>query len=363
MDPSAPDPTIWYDKAGPFVTCWLPSPGATEDPRERFRLEWKRAHEQLDGAPGAAVNALERTLANERPRPNGRSVLLVADAEGDLASTDLADQPAAGSAWHDSLPRLGPVLTALQGLVPHLVVVTDRVGADILAVGETGVETETVEGETHFIHRGHPGGWSQRRFQQRAENTWERNARGVAEEVDALRREVDARLVVVAGDPRAVGFLTDHASEELRAVLHHVEGAGRSDGDPFAELADEVERLVSTVVAGDVVEILERYEEARQTEGVANGPERVLSMLSQGRVSDLLVHDDPGDERRAVFERESRQAALEPSQLEELGLAPTEGRLVDIALWAAHATGARIHFVPHRGPKSPSGALGALLRG
>ncbi len=35
--------------------------------------------------------------------------------------------------------------------------------------------TEQVEGETEYIRRGAPGGWSQKRFQQRAENTWEHN--------------------------------------------------------------------------------------------------------------------------------------------------------------------------------------------
>lgn len=362
MDLAAPEPSTWYERQGPFVTCWLPAPSAAEDPRERARIEWKHAREQLNGSPPSAIEAIERLLGSERPRPNHQSLLLVADSEGELAGAHLADQPDGASAWVDSLPRLAPALQALQGLIPHLIVVTDRTGADIVAAGESGIDTETVDGETLHIHRSHPGGWSQRRFQQRAENTWERNAKGVADEVDSMRQQVGARLVVVAGDPRAVGFLTDHASEELKSIIHHVEGAGRSDDDPFAELADDVERLIATVVANDIVDVLERYQQARQTDGVADGPDRTLGMLSQSRVSELLVHDDPSDERRAYFDRESHQASQDASVLTELGLEPVEGRLIDVALWAAHATGAGIHFVPNRGPKSPSGSLGGLLR-
>ena len=33
-----------------------------------------------------------------------------------------------------------------------------------------------VDGDELHIHRPHQGGWSQRRFQQRAENQWEANA-------------------------------------------------------------------------------------------------------------------------------------------------------------------------------------------
>jgi peptide subunit release factor 1 (eRF1) len=244
------------------------------------------------------------------------------------------------------------------------VVIADRVGADIQVVDTHGSsDSDSVDGDTLHIQRSHPGGWSQRRFQQRAENTWERNAKGVADEVDAARERVNAQVVAVAGDPRAVAFLTEHASDRLREVLHQVDGAGRNDGDPFAEVANEVHRLTATVVATERVAVLERYGQALQTSGAADGPERTLDMLSQGRVSALLVHDDPDDDRRAAFDRASRQVALDADTLRDLGLDPVEARLIDVALWAAHHTGATVHFVPSRGPKAPSGALGGLLRG
>jgi hypothetical protein len=363
MEIAAPDPTTWYDAPGPFVTCWLPALSATEDPGNRLRLEWRNARAKLDGAPAAAVDAIEELLASERAHQDD-GLLLVAGADGALAGIHLPDHPSESRAWLDSLPRLGAALQAQKQLVPHLVVIADRAGADIQAIDLDGdTDSDSVDGDTLHIHRGHPGGWSQRRFQQRAENTWERNARGVAEEVDAARARINAQVVAVAGDPRAVGFLMEHASDRLREVLHHVDGAGRSDGDPFAEVADEVARLTSTVVANERVAVLERFGQALQTDGAADGPERTLEMLSQGRISDLLVHDDPDDDRRAAFHRESRQVATDAGTLTELGLEATDGRLIDVALWGAHHTGATVHFVPARGPKAPSGGLGGLLRG
>lgn len=363
MELPTPDPDVWYDAEGPFVTCWLPALEAREDPAHRLRLEWRHARDQVPSAPSGAVDAIEALLGSERAHQDDASLLLVAAADGAIAGVHLPDHPPAARAWCDPLPRLGPALRARQQVVPYVVVVADRAGADIEVVDHGAEITGSVEGDTTYLHRGHPGGWSQRRYQQRAENTWERNATGVAAEVDALATAVGARLVVVTGDPRAVGFLTEHASERLRGLLHHVDGAGRSDRDPFAEVAGKVHRLEATMVATDLTSVLERFTAARQTDGAADGPERTLSLLSQGRVAELLVHDDPDDERTAAFDRASRQAATDPAALVELGLAPVTGRLVDVALWAAHATGATIHLVPAHGPNVPTGSVGGLLRG
>jgi hypothetical protein len=364
MDIPAPNPAIWYEVPGPFVTCWLPALSATEDPGNRLRLEWRHARDQLDGAPAAAITAIEDLLGSERAHQDDHSLLLVAGPDGSVAGAHLPDHPPSSRAWLDNLPHIGPALQARQHLIPHVVVIADRAGADIQVVDTDGdTDSDSVDGDTLHIQRSAPGGWSQRRFQQRAENTWERNARGVAEEVDAARERVHAQVVVVAGDPRAVGFLVEHASERLREVLHHVDGAGRSDVDPFAEVAAEVARLTNTVVANDRVAVLERFGQALQTDGAADGPERTLEMLSQGRIAHLLVHDDPTDDRRAVFHRDSRQVAVEAKVLDELGLEPTEARLIDVALWGAHHTGADVHYVPARGPRAPSGGLGGLLRG
>jgi hypothetical protein len=87
-----------------------------------------------------------------------------------------------------------------------------RLIADITSAGaDMAADADNeLEGETQDIARSAPGGWSQRRFQQRAENAWEDNARGVADEVAHLARAIDARFVAVAGDVRATAFLVEH---------------------------------------------------------------------------------------------------------------------------------------------------------
>ena len=363
MELSVPDPATWLAVGEPVVTCWLPALAANDDPAHRLRLEWRHAREQIPGAPQAAVDAIDGLLGAERAHLDAESLLLFASTDGDVAGVHLPTELPAARAWCDALPRLGAALAARQQVVPHLVVIADRAGADIEVVDHEGPIAASVLGDTDHLHRSHPGGWSQRRYQQRAENTWERNAAGVAAEVDALSDMVGARLVVVAGDPRAVGFLVDHASDRLRSMLHHVEGAGRSDRDPFAEVAGAVRRLETGLVDGDLAEVVERFTATRYAGHVADGPDATLGLLGQGRVADLIVVDDPDDDRRAWFDRSARQAGTDRASLTSLGLDPVEGRLVDVAIWAAHTTGAAIHVIAPGNPDGPTGGLGGLLRG
>ena len=357
----------WLDGRGPVVTVWLPTPSATDEARERLRLEWKNVRDRIAEAPPAeTLAALDEATADPSLHAEGHSVVLYGRGD-DVALVPMADEVEGARAHVAALPHLSPLIVARQGAVPHLVVITDRVGADIAVVGPAGAaDTEAVEGETEHITRSAPGGWSQRRFQQRAENTWERNAADVADTVDRLRREVGARLVVVVGDERAVQFLTDHASAELASVLEVVVGAGRNDAPPSDGVPDDVARLVATVAAADTVDVLDRFGAARNAGGpgaAADGPVQTMEMLSQGRVDVLLVAVDEADERTACIDLATGQLAPDATPLRELGLDPVEAPLVDAAIWAALRSGAAVHVVPAHGTNAPRAGVAALLRG
>ena len=356
----------WYDRPGPVLTLWLPSPSAVEGAPEHLRQHAKSVLDGLgDTAPPAAVAAVTEALADDdRAHAAGESLVVLADADGTVALVGLPDEVPTGRGWVGALPRLGPILEARQHVVPHVVVVADRVGADLVAVGATGEsDAESVDGSSLHIHKGQPGGWSQRRFQQRAENRWDHNAAAVADEVDALRAAVGARVVIATGDVRALQLLGEHAPPALAEVLVVHDGPGRSDADAMAAIQPEVDRQVATVVATDTKEVMEHFDEVRHKDRAADGPEAVLAVLSEARADVLLVHDYMDDDREAVIDRASGQVGLDAEALRSLGLEPVPARLVDAALWAARHTGASVRFVAGHGPHAPEGRLGALLRG
>jgi peptide subunit release factor 1 (eRF1) len=349
-------------RPAPVVTAYLNARSDRTDADDRLRVEWVNARRDAaaSGAPEPALEALDR-LAADVHHADGAAVVAVVAADGSTWHEALLDPVAHDLVAVDTLPRLAPVIEVRQRSVPHLVVVADRVGADLVAVADgVAAESRLVEGSDVDVHRGAPGGWSQRRFQQRAENRWEDNARGVADEVGDLARRVGARVVVVAGDERALAALRDHVDADTAGLVREV--AGSRHGDPEA-VAEEAVRLAATEAASEVVERLEAFASARGRGAAVDGAEATLAALGEGRVERLLVHDDPDDDRRARISADRRLVAAAGVDTTGLGTELVDARLVDAAVTAALTTGAAITIVPAAGRNAPADGLGAVLRG
>ena len=227
-----------------FVTITIPTPSNLDDARARFELEWRNARRQFsDGWDDDELAQLDELVGGLR---HGDSAsLVIVHARHGSTLIEVLDEPVSASTVHEGpLPRWATVIEARQRVIAHVVVEADRAGADLTAFdGGNVLATETVEGATVHIHRGHPGGWSQHRFQQRAENTWEDNARQVADAITTLANKVDAQLIAVAGDIRAQTFILESLPADIADITVRIDA-----GSP-AGIADEVVRLLSTIVA------------------------------------------------------------------------------------------------------------------
>src|SRR5437588_524668 len=137
------------------------------------------------GVSPAAVPGIARLVP--AAHKEGRTLAVIADAGGARLVRHEPEPPARDAGWVAPLPRVGPLLEWAQAAVPHLVVLADRAGADIVTFsrradgyGGGGATVTTVGEETGddpTLRKSNPGGWSQRRYQKRAENLWEENAR------------------------------------------------------------------------------------------------------------------------------------------------------------------------------------------
>ena len=113
---------------------------------------------------------------------------MVASDGSVVLDSALVDAPAREVAEWSPQPDLLSVLRQLPGRVPHVVVVTDRVGADITYIGASGEaeEEETVDGDGFQIQKVQVGGWAHHRFQHNAENKWVHNADDVASQITSM---------------------------------------------------------------------------------------------------------------------------------------------------------------------------------
>jgi hypothetical protein len=359
---------VVYQQSGPFVTVYLDATRSTESGPHEVELRWREVRRSLQeqGADDALLAALdtEATADDGIGGPHGR--LLVA-ADGAVCFSDrLHRPPATSSGWFAPLPHLMPYLAHRATDLPHVVVVTDRTGADILAIRADGeTTTRTVEGSAqHPVHRTSTADWSERHFQLRVENTWQANARDVASAVARIVNQAAARLVVVAGDVRARHMVAD----ELRSTLppavpvEAVDEGGRAAGSSDHALEGAVHDQVLRMIWRERREVLEHLQQnlGRREYAVA-GVADVTEALRMAQADTVVLSDDPSSTLRAW---------VGPTPT-EFGLAGSEGTATEDGLQedrydaalvrAVLATGARLLVTPGAHEYLPDG-IGALLR-
>ena len=360
----APELARLLDRPGPFVTVTLITEQQLDNAAQRTMQHWRPVRDGLDaqGVPASTLDAIE-TLVPELHH-DGPGAFVVAGHGEVLLSFALSDAPDRDRGTVGPLPALGPILGWRQSHLPHVVVLADRSGADILAVGPHGEQHGDTAGDNEpghpHLRKSHPGGWSQRRYEERAENLWDKNAKQVAERVQQIATILDPAAIFVAGDVRALGHLRDHLDDRLAPLVHELDGARSADGGDAA-IAEAVRKQLNTVAAAGTVAILEKFrEEKGQADRATEGLAATITALNAAQVDTLLVHDDPVDERPAWYAPDLALAALDRATLEGYGVAePQQGRLVDVLVRTAFRTGARVRIVPRT---VVADGVGALLR-
>lgn len=354
-------PARVFTAPGPVVTVCLTTEAALPQAAHRTALRWKTLRAELvdGGAPTAALTAIDPLV--DGAHTAGEALFAVASRDGLLYSAHLPEPAETDAAHVGPLPRLVPLLAATQALLPHVVVVTDRLGAELIAVlPDAPDEHSEVEGEELHVTRSAPGGWSQRRFQQRAENRWEANAREVA---DAITRLVDStapRLVAVSGDVRAVQFLREHLPSRVVELLTEVQGDYRTLDEALARSR----QVAAELAAADTAALLADYRREQHPQGLAvAGLDETLAALHAGRVDTVLLDPTRTTAHTAWFGPDPAQVAGTADGLRAAGVAdPQSAPLADIAIRAAAATAASVRIMPAGTPETAPSGIAALLR-
>lgn len=347
---------------GPFVSLYLDTSGQVADTAQQVELRWRAARRQLAaaGAPEDLLDTIESFT--ERAHPGGDTLVVIADAERVRLVRQLPQPPSTEIVAYGPVPHLLSLLRWEQQQLPVLVVATDRVGADIVALQADGADlTETVAGETMHITRSHPGGWSQRRFQQRAEDRWEANATLVASRLAELVDEVRPRAIVVTGDVRAVQFLRDKSSPRVADLLHEVQGPYDTTDAVVDQAADVVRRLAET----DVAAVIDAFRRERgQADRATGGISDTLNTLARHQVDTLLLVDDARLLARPAYAGpKPDQVGATVGAVTALGVdEPVQAPVGDVATRAALTTGARVIAVPAELADQVPDGIGAILR-
>jgi hypothetical protein len=356
-----------YEPRGPFATAYFDATRADESAAHEIELRWRHRRDELasEGAPDPLLDEMEiRALAPDGyPGRHGR--VIVAAGKDVLLDAVLPHPPQRESAAWAPTPHLLPYVRQHVWTVPHVLAVVDRIGADVTASGPHSepVDQREVEGDDLHVHKVKAGGWAHKRYHRRSENLWDQNAREVAEAVDALVAEVDARVLGVAGDVRARELLERHLNARSRAALVFLEHGGRAPGTAEEALREELLTQVRLRAIAETSVVLNRFEEQRgRHEAAAEGLSAVVDALRRAQVDTILLHDDPTATTELWVGPEPLHLGLAEADLAALGVAePRQDRADAAIVRALVATDASIVLVPAGGPSLRDG-IGALLR-
>ncbi len=343
MDVSFLEPV--FAAPGPYATVCADVTHTTENADTELDLRVRAIAERLteQGAPEAVVEAvrsrlLEGNEGGEAGTLRGRAV--VVDSSGSV----VLDQPLAGApagevaAWSPQ-PDLVPVLRQLAGRVPHVVVLIDRVGADITFVNlpEGDDEQTSVEGDTRHIRKFQGGGWAHHRYQHNTENIWIHNVDAVAQQIDDMVQRHSAAFVLIAGDVRARQILTDRAGSWSHLIVSMDEG-GRAAGASREPVDTREAELVAEHEARQIAETAEKVQAAAAHGLSVTGTDRVVEALRKGQVETLVLADDPAEETLLVG-GSPLELGVNQHDMDALGIhgsvVPADRALVQAALASA----------------------------
>ncbi|MCC5577874.1 peptide chain release factor 1 [Microtetraspora sp. AC03309] len=345
-----------YERPGPFASVYLETARTTEEVANALELRWRRIDEELAraGAPAELRGAVGELVADPLEAAPGRAVF----AEGSsVALTEpLAAPPRREIARWSPLPHVVPMLAQRGEAVPHLQVLADHAGADVI-VSCGGPKRElSVEAADWPIQKTGQGGRSQTRYERDAEETWRLNAVATAEVIDKESHGIGAEVIVLAGEPQTRHMIMEALGKDTAGRVVVAERGSRAPGSASEPFQAEVDRALAAWVRKGGAALLAAYQAGPYATGLAE----TARALREGRVRTLLLRDDPSADATLWIGPEGNQLAADPGELSDLGVElPMEER-ADAALARAVAvTGAELWFVPEL--DSPDG-VGAVLR-
>lgn len=279
------------------------------------------------------LQRVQQYLSDQDPA-FARAVAVFASTTGDLFETIPLDTPVETPSMHvGSVPHLYPLARLNDQYPRYAALLVDTNSAD-LYVFALGARTRHEAVTNEKTRRTQMGGWSQARYQRRADNFHKQHMKEVVELLDKVVAEERLNHIVVAGDEVAKPFLMEQLPKHL---------------------ADRVVDFVHVDVKSmEQHELLKETMEALRREDAKTDAEHVERMIDAWRAGGL-----------AVAGVEATTRALDMRQVEELLIAARPDHvkgLTDDLVAKAQQNSARIRFIEDDSLLVDVGGVGALLR-
>ena len=269
------------------------------------RPSWRQVHRELDdlvvrhGPRGAAFESLSADVAriksyiDEELDPAAQGVFIVACNHVGIFEPVPLDVPVMTEIVTGAIPSLRPLVHAAEDFPVYAVLVANQREADLWVLArqtwQRGVQLEADD----YPRKQQQGGWSQRRYQMRADERVEAFAKTIAEETrQAMGEGGDAvdYLIIAADEPMSSALAAElHPTVKERIIGHiHLPNVTNID-----EIVAETAPLVAAEERRRELAAVQAVRDGAGagTDGVA-GVEETLAALQAGQVMTLVINDD-----------------------------------------------------------------------
>jgi peptide subunit release factor 1 (eRF1) len=308
------------------------------------------------------ANRIREFLENES-QPAWNGVAIFACAGADLFEV-LPLDAAIEEHWLfvGSVPHLYPLAKVIDTFPRYAAVMLDTNKARILVFSVDGKQRdERVVNEK--TRRSSQGGWSQARYQRRAENFHLHHIKEVVDTLDRIVRGERIQQIVVSGDEVVVPLLKEqlpqHLAEKIVDVLRMDRNVG--DSDILDRTFTAVREKDAETDAEKVRELLDQWQSGGL--GVA-GPEATLRAFQMGQVEELIITASPDALKPVQTLPEDASPGTVEADTSAPQAAPDEKqlKLAGELIARAQQTSARIRFIEDPALLADVGGVGALLR-
>lgn len=297
----------------------------------------------------------------KKDNPAGQAFAIFACSGSDLFEAIPLEAPIGEhSLFISSVPHLYPLARLLEHYPRYAAVMLDTNKARIFVFGTTSEREEKIVGEK--TRRTSKGGWSQARYQRRADNFHMLHVKEVVDTLDKIVREENIDQIVVAGAEVAMPILREQLPKHLADKIVEIGPQENGESGSF------VERTMAALREKDAETDVEKVQELMDAWrsgglGVA-GPESTLSAFQLGQVDELIITGSP--ETLKPVQKMPEDAAPGAVQVDTSnpGGSADEGllKLADELVTRAQQTAAHIRFIEDASLLADVGGVGALLR-
>lgn len=285
----------------PYITAtlsWRPQGG--EPQLRAARMEFEQAADRLlDGPHGrsaatesmqADIERIKNYLADEAP-DTAHGLMIVACQANDVFTTIPLGVDVETAVEVGPTPVLINLARVAEDYRTYAVLLADQREATVSLVTQQRARPRLEVSGTDYPTKQQQGGWSQRRFQGRADERVEHFLSAVAEETRKVLEGRHRPALILAGDHRTTSALEEQLHESMQELI-----IGTLHLDIRASDSEIVD------VTWPLVEAAERKQEAEAAETAmgnaaadaegAAGAEEVLTALQAGQVMTLVMNAD-----------------------------------------------------------------------